>query len=109
MKKSDKQKATVKADRSVLRRHIIAYEAKRTVHLEDILKHELLTVPLPLSLADTDGSLRTEQKSSLMEELCKKINTTQAFDVPNDVTLIIDGQALVMVLGNTQKHLCTSF
>ena len=55
--KADKQKVTLKADRSVLQRFIISYEAGRNVYLDKILKHELF--PVPLSLAETDGRLRT--------------------------------------------------
>ena len=45
----------LKADRSILHRLIIAYEARRNVDLDQILCHELL--PVPISLAEFNGNL----------------------------------------------------
>ena len=44
-----------------------------------------------------------------MEELCKKSICTENYDVPHGSTLLIDGQALVMALGNPQSHMSTTF
>ena len=107
VKKTDKQKISLKADRSVLQRLIISYEAGRTVDLDNILKHELMSVPL--SLAETDGSLRTGQKSILTDEICTRVNCFDDYTVPENSTLVIDGQALVVALGKPQKHMCTTF
>ena len=107
VRKSDTQKVSLKADRSIFQRLIISYEAGRNVDLDEILKHELF--PVPLALADTDSSLRTGQKSTLMNELCKKVKCMETCDVPEGATLLIDGQALVVSLGNPQSHLCHTF
>ena len=100
IKKTDTQKVTMKADPSVPQRLIIAYAAGRTVNLEEILKHELL--PVPLSIAETSGQLRTGTKSILMDALCMNIICAEEYDVPEDATLVIDGQALVMSIGRPQ-------
>ena len=96
IKKTDTKKVTMKADLSVLQRLIIAYAAGRTVNLEEILKHEFL--PVPLSIAETSGQLRTGTKSILMDAFCMKIKCAEEYDVPGDATLVIDDQALVMCL-----------
>ena len=70
IKKSGTSSTLIKADRSIMQRMVIAYEVGRDVHLQDILECELL--PVPLSLTQMDRSLRTGQKSILMDELCKK-------------------------------------
>ena len=51
-KLSGQKSKVVKADRTILQRLIVAYEAEMDVHLNDILKHELMSVPL--SLAQTN-------------------------------------------------------
>ena len=62
----DKDKRTIlKADRNVLQRIVIAYEANRTIDMSSVLKHELL--PLPVSLAEMNGTLRTGNKSVLAD------------------------------------------
>ena len=70
-KASDIKGKTVKADRSILPRIVIAYESGRRVDLEQLLQHELF--PVSISIADMKDTLRTGQKSILMEELIKKI------------------------------------
>jgi hypothetical protein len=90
----------LKADRSILQRLITAYEAGRHVNLSEILCHELL--PVPISLAETNGSLRTRDKSILTNVLISNIPTPPSLDnsmLGTDATLIIDGQALVQSLG----------
>ena len=68
----DKDKKTVlKADRNVLHRLITAYEAGRPVDLPSVLKHELL--PVPVSLAEMNGTLRTSNKSGLASILTETV------------------------------------
>ena len=57
----------MKVDRNILLRLITAYESGRPVDLENILKHELL--PVPVSLAEMNGTIRTGTKSILAEIL----------------------------------------
>lgn len=62
----EKNKTTIlRADRNVFQRLIIAYEAGRKVDLHSVLKYELL--PVPVALAEMNGSLRTGQKSVLAD------------------------------------------
>ncbi|MGH0135199.1 UNVERIFIED_CONTAM: hypothetical protein FKN15_073102 [Acipenser sinensis] len=46
-----------------------------------------------------NGSLRTGQKSLLVDELTKGINSPPTIEIPKGATLIIDGKALVLALG----------
>ena len=92
------QKTVMKADRNILRRLITSYEAGRSVDLSSVLNHELL--PVPVSLAEMNGTLRTGNKSELAnvvteDKYCPEtiqLHATSSF-------LIIDGQALVVALG----------
>lgn len=38
----------------------------------------------------------------MLDDLCKNVDATETYDVPNDSALIVDGQALVVALGNTK-------
>lgn len=94
----DKEKKTVlKADRSVLRRLITAYEAGRRVDLSSVLMHELL--PVPLSLAEMNGTLRSGNKSVLADIITQGINCTESIELRETSCIIIDGQALVVTVG----------
>ena len=75
----------------------MAYEARKTVNLHNILIHELL--PVPLSLAEMNSCLRTGNKSVLCDILiagvcCPPVITPA--ELGNGATLMIDGQALVV-------------
>ena len=86
-----KEKA-LKADRSVLQRLVMAYDAGRKVDLKAILKHELL--PVPLSLTKMNGTLRTGSKSILCDVLLDVVQCPPSLtdnDISQDATLIIDG------------------
>eukprot|EP00112_Aurelia_sp_Birch-Aquarium-sp1_P026470 Seg940.1 transcript_id=Seg940.1/GoldUCD/mRNA.D3Y31 product="hypothetical protein" protein_id=Seg940.1/GoldUCD/D3Y31 len=104
---SDKDKKTVvKADRNILMRLITAYEGGREVDLKSVLSHELM--PVPLSLAEMNGSLRTGNKSVLIEKLTEGINCPESIDLNGKTAcLVIDGQALVVSLGKPNG--CSSF
>ena len=52
----------VKADRGIMQRLIVAYEAGRKVDLGSILKHDLL--PVPLALAEMNGNKDMSLNSS---------------------------------------------
>ena len=87
------QKTVMKADSNVLRRLITSYEAGRSVDLSSVLKHELL--PVPVSLAEMNGPLRTGNKSELANVVTEDIDCPETIQL--DATssfLIIDGQAL---------------
>ena len=92
------QKTVMKADRNVLRRLITSYEAGRSVDLSSVLKHELL--PVPVSLAEMNGTLRTGNKSELANVMTEDINCPETIQLhATSSFLIIDGQALVVALG----------
>ena len=55
---------------------------------------------VPLAIADTNGQLRSGNKSVLIELLSGEMEYTR-------VTLVIDGQALVMALGRSTE--CNTF
>ena len=92
------QKTVMKADRNVLRRLITSYEAGRSVDLSSVLKHELL--PVPVSLAELNGTLRTGNNSELANVVTEDIDCPETIQLhATSSFLIIDEQALVVALG----------
>ena len=91
-----KQKV-IKVDRNILQRLITAYKAKRPVDLERILHHELM--PIPVSLASTNGILHSTNKSMLIDVLTIDLVTPSIVDFEGTTALVIDGQALIMAIG----------
>ena len=92
------QKTVMKTDRNVLRRLITSYEAGRSVDLSSVLKHEPL--PVPVSLAEINGTLRTGNKSELANVVTEDIDCPEIIQLhATSSFLIIDGQALVVTLG----------
>ncbi len=79
---SAEKKKILTADRNVLHRLITAYEAGRKVNMQDILKHELM--PVPVSIAETNQTLRSGNKSVLAEVLTKEVTCLAA--EPSKVT-----------------------
>ena len=69
--------------------------------MEGILKHELMSVPL--SLAQTNGTLRSGDKSVLADELIGNIECPSNIQIYGSSCLIIDGQALVRAIGKPPK------
>lgn len=95
---------TVKADRNILQRLITAYEAGRTVNLDNIMMHELFVVPL--SLAEVDGQLRSGSKAIFAKILTADIpcpSDLKATDLQCEPMLVIDGQALIISIGKPQE------
>ena len=92
--KAVEKKKILKADRNILQRLVIAYKAGREVDLEQILKHELL--PVPISIADTSGALKSGNKSVVLEDILQDVDVrARVENVGESPALIIDGQALV--------------
>ena len=71
VKVSKGKQNTIKVERNILQRLITAYRAGRDVNLENILQHELMTIPFPL--ATTDGSLHSTNKSVLANILTQQV------------------------------------
>ena len=92
------QKTIMKSHRNVLRRLITSYEAGRSVDLSSVLKHEL--VPVPISLAEMNVTLRTGNRSELANVVTEYIDSPETIQLYATSSLItIDGQALVVALG----------
>lgn len=91
---------TIKADRTILQRVIIAYHSGRAVDIDKILTHQLFVVPL--SLAQVNEQLRSGQKAALSDVFISAVDCPEHLESPelgDDASLIVDGQALVMALG----------
>jgi len=94
----EKNKTTIlRADRDVLQRLIIAYEAGLKVDLQSVLKYELMLVPV--ALAEMNGSLRTGQKSVSADLITSGINCPSEIGLQGSSGLLIDGLALVSAIG----------
>ena len=57
-------KKIVKADRRLMQRLLNAQQSRRNVDMSNILKHKLSCVPL--LLANTDGTIKSNSKSALL-------------------------------------------
>ena len=62
---------------------------------------------VPLAIADTNGQLRSGNKSVLIELLSGGMEYTRVTPVTGRSTLVIDGQVLVMALGRPTE--CNTF
>ena len=90
----------LKVDRRVLQGLSTAYDAQRNVDLDSLLCHELL--PVPISMANMDGTLRSASKAVFIEELQAGITCptyVEQLELGPSPTLVIDGMALVISLG----------
>lgn len=96
---SDKKKNLVlKTDQKFLQCLVAAYASGRTVSLDNVLNHELL--PVPISLTEMNGSLRTGNKVMLCEILTIDIACPATIDLEGQPScLVIDGQARIMAIG----------
>ena len=56
-------------------------------------------MPVPISLAETNGKLRTGQKALLADVLTKGIECPNAIELQGSACLLIDGMALVAAIG----------
>ena len=99
-KENDKN-VIMKVDRNVLQRLITAYEAGREVDLQSVLKHELM--PVSISFAEMNGSMRIRNKSVLGDILVEGISCPEAIQLnERSAGLVIDGQALIVAIGKPQ-------
>ena len=101
-KTQNDRKVVWKADRDVMQRLITSYEGGRKVNIQNVMRHELM--PVPISIAETDGSLRTGTKSTLTTLLTNPFVCPQTIVVPLvSSCLLIDGMALVCSIGKPPK------
>ena len=92
------RKRIFKTDQKFLRCLVAAYASGRTVSLDNVLNHELL--PVPISLTEMNGSLRTGNKVMLCEILTIDIACPATIDLEGQPScLVIDGQARIMAIG----------
>ena len=74
----------------------------RNVNVQNVMTHELM--PVPISIAEADGSLRTGTKSTLATLLTNPFVCPQTIVVPLvSSSLLIDGVALVCSIGKPPK------
>ena len=85
---------SIKANRSIFQRLVVAYEGKRNVDLQQIFKHELM--PVPTALANLNGTLRSGTKSLNKAILKQDVICLQHVPIEGFSFLIIDGQAHVI-------------
>ncbi|KAG1670639.1 Protein SDA1 [Nymphon striatum] len=102
----DRRQKSVKAERGIFRRLLVASEGGRKVDLKQVLSYELTEVPYTLSNAD--GTIRTTDKAALAHILADEYTETCLPAANGKSTCcIIDGMALVQSIGNPAR--CTSF
>lgn len=95
IKAADEKLITVKADRDLFGRLLIAANA-RQVNLREVLTYELS--PVPYSLVHQDGSLRKTAKSVLASVLEDGIDSTPRLPAtPHTSVHILDGMALIQM------------
>ena len=76
----------LKTDRNVLQRLIIAYEAGRKVDFQNVLKYELM--PVPVTLAEMNGTLRNGQKSVFADLITSGINYPSEIELQGSSCLL---------------------
>ena len=59
-KTQNDRKVVWKADRDVMQRLITSYEGGRNGNIQNVMRHELM--PVPISIAEADGSLKNKYK-----------------------------------------------
>ena len=104
--KQDEQKV-IKADRKLLQRLLTASMAGRQIKMDEVLQHELSS--LPLSLAKIHGDMNFTSKSDMTDILMGDIEVQ--YNTPAQEGLnnryVIDGHALIQALG--KPHNCKTF
>lgn len=99
---TEKQKILqIKADRNIFQRLVVAIESGRDIDLDTLLMKELS--PVPLSLANTDGSLRATNKSQLGHILEDGHVFPSLPKSALSMCMIIDGMALVHAIGKSSS------
>lgn len=81
---------------------IFSWKAKREVNMQVILKHELM--PVPLSLAERNRTMRTGNKSILADVLTENVKWPQFVTLQGNSALLIDCFALVAATGKPEKE-----
>ena len=98
---SSEKRMILHADRNILCRLLTAYEARREVNLQAILKHELL--PVPLSFIEINQTMRTGNKAILADVVTEKVKCPESITLQGHAALFIDGFALVAAIGKPER------
>lgn len=69
--------------------------------MQDVLKHELM--PVPVSIAETNQTLRSGNKSVLVKVLTKEVTCPITVNLEGNSALLINGFALVAAVGKPEK------
>ena len=95
--KDKRKEQVVKADCNLLQRLITALEAQpgRVVDMASTLKHGLM--PVPLSLAEMDGSLCTGNNPVLVDIITKAIACPDKLDLQGQRSCLISPWLLLLV------------
>lgn len=85
---------TIKADRDLLQRLLVASQGGRDVDMKSILTHELS--PVPISLASIDQKLNKSHKADLADILTEELNLKGEIPKSNKRScILVDGMALI--------------
>ena len=105
--KQNEQKV-IKANRKLLQRLLTASMAGPQIKINEILQHELSS--LPLSLARINGDMNSTSKSDMINILMGDIEVQHSIPAQEDshkTCILIDGHALIQALG--KPHNCKTF
>ena len=91
------KEVTIKADRNILLRLIVAYDAGGVVDLPRILRHEFM--PVPVAPAELNGDLRGGNKSVIADVMTSDIKCPTQVTLDGTSCLVVDGQARVVAIG----------
>jgi hypothetical protein len=101
--KSNQLQKAVRVDSSLLRRLVIASTSGRHVDLHSLLNYELS--PVPLSLFDVEGNMRSCDKAVLSHILVGEHGTAVIYgpQEQNETCCILDGMAIVQTIGKPKN------
>ena len=102
------EKKTIKADRRLLQQLLTASLAGRKVDLNEVLQHELSSIPL--SLAKVNGDINSTAKAELAKIITKNEKILPNVREPHTTQrtcVLVDGHAYIQTLGKPKS--CKTF
>ena len=102
------EKKTIKADRRLLQQLLTASLAGRKVDLNEVLQHELSSIPL--SLAKVNGDMNSTAKAELAKFITKNEKILPNVREPHTTQrtcVLVDGHAYIQTLGKPKS--CKTF
>ena len=100
------QTQVVSANRKVLQRLVAAFQAQRNPNMEEVARHELMAVPL--SLFNTDKTMRKGMKSRLMDAILTTTQVSCTSSIPPvppaSSQHVVDGMAQVYKINPTRAE-----